>query len=1015
MSADLRKPGSGQNILIAHYDLFKEVGGGQSVYKAIITARPNDTFYYFRRTERPEATRPTNAIAIPFHDVYLGTPDSLPSTVGHFFWVYVECRNMAACVASHCPGIAFDVLDVPDYSQAGLFLAHTLLAEGIRSGLTAVALHGTLSHAFQGGWPASGQARLLAELRLREHLQFRTADARYAISDLYARDWQHLIPLPINRLDPLCVIGSPTPRLAKRSAEAPDLAFVGRREKWKGPDLFLDFAWCIDPSLYRELIMIGPDGPNHNGISSMAYLPNISAMRRLKPRFAGNFSPDEMVRLYENRTVLLLPSRHDTFNLVALEAIFRGCPAHVSRRAGVATWLQRYLPQLSWLVTDIDCSRTAAGLITDTLRDYDGRRARLVETIILHSPNADMETAKGIYQQGGDIDIVARQSMIEMSARFSALVRMVGLSTVGIVVTQARRTARQAAIFVAPAIPAPIRRMRRQIRPLRRIQGMRGSVIVALKDRIKEASGFSPRVTSLIAASRGNEYYRREFLASNESRIADMRLRLRDLSRLVPRNIVNRVPLFLEMARLERRIGNSLTAAAYSLRVMRWLGRDEFGDVPYVAATLRKHGYPHEADAAEAMFGPREQAVPRCFDLVQNAYERNRRNPELPLAVLDDRRGNETRRVCVIASLYDAADKLPTLLAMLARQTVASRGELEVVLVDSNSPADEHGAMERFLADHSLPVAYARSAERETIQAAWNRGINLARAPYLCFLGADEGLHPDALCQLAAALDSNPAVDWAMADSVVTNVDRRGVYESDVMPYDRTGYSQDLVYLETCYLSWVGGLYRRSIHERFGYYDESFRAAGDTEFKNRILPHIRSVHVPNMLGVFNNYPEERTTASPRAEIEDLRAWYLWRTEGGLRYAFDQRPAGDAAALLRTALNYRKSFRGDLSSDFDIANALAGYLSGRPDAPSWVPEVRQELSETLALMRSIEWLPTNIPSRPRGYSTMAWVYNRVREVRRRGARHRELLNLPSVPDYELFNDNRHEQHWWSWSG
>ena len=58
------------------------------------------------------------------------------------------------------------------------------------------------------------------------------------------------------------------------------------------------------------------------------------------------------------------------------------------------------------------------------------------------------------------------------------------------------------------------------------------------------------------------------------------------------------------------------------------------------------------------------------------------------------------------------------------------------------------------------------------------------------------------------------------------------------MPYDRRKYQQDLVYLETCYLSWVGALYRRSIHDRFGYYDGSFRGAGDTEFKSRILPFI---------------------------------------------------------------------------------------------------------------------------------------------------------------------------------
>ena len=88
----------------------------------------------------------------------------------------------------------------------------------------------------------------------------------------------------------------------------------------------------------------------------------------------------------------------------------------------------------------------------------------------------------------------------------------------------------------------------------------------------------------------------------------------------------------------------------------------------------------------------------------------------------------------MIVSLYNAADKLPTLLSMLNQQSLAQRGELEVVLVDSGSPADERGVVSAFAKQHDLPVVYARSAQQaKPCQAAWNRGIRLARAPYLSF------------------------------------------------------------------------------------------------------------------------------------------------------------------------------------------------------------------------------------------------------------------------------------------
>jgi hypothetical protein len=34
--------------------------------------------------------------------------------------------------------------------------------------------------------------------------------------------------------------------------------------------------------------------------------------------------------------------------------------------------------------------------------------------------------------------------------------------------------------------------------------------------------------------------------------------------------------------------------------------------------------------------------------------------------------------------------------------------------------------------------------------------------------------------------------------------------------------------------------------------------------------------------------------------------------------------------------------------------------------------------------------------------------------RREAVDQTTFDLPTRPNYELFNDNRYEQHWWSWS-
>jgi len=69
----------------------------------------------------------------------------------------------------------------------------------------------------------------------------------------------------------------------------------------------------------------------------------------------------------------------------------------------------------------------------------------------------------------------------------------------------------------------------------------RRSIRERLKTRIKTATGLSPRAIKQITTTRGNEAHRHHLLTSNEARVLDMRVRLRDLSSQVPTHLVNRI------------------------------------------------------------------------------------------------------------------------------------------------------------------------------------------------------------------------------------------------------------------------------------------------------------------------------------------------------------------------------------------------------------------------------------------------------------------------------------------
>jgi glycosyltransferase involved in cell wall biosynthesis len=1016
---------TGLRVLIADFNLFAAVGGGQSVYRQIILQRPQDDFYYFTTSEKPDDPRPANAKPIPFRHFFTGHIGEVESSLGHFFHVFRDSIDMARSAYSNLGATTFDIVDTPDYYQNGLFLRTTLERHGIKVGKVALALHGTLSRALANGCAWEGDAAsLFAQLHLRERMQFRAADVRYGISDYYAADQQARGHFPVAIVDPLLITRRGEPKMSAPTSDAADLVFIERRERIKGPDLFVDLAWWLPQGAYRNLVFVGGEGANHQGRWSSGILDEMSRRRRVVSKVVPHMSQDQLRGLCQAKSIVVVPSRFDTFSLVALEALLDGCPTVVSRTAGVARFIEERLPTLGWLLTDVGCDRSAAIPIEKILKDYDGRRAEIVETIERAALKPDAGTMMRMYDGEAVADDRAAGKLVDLADHFSMLslttdvvphVRRYGPLTTNVIAalkpltdSMLFRSSVRTAGSAHNRAGATVGRAYRGARDATTNVGARiaGSAFDAVTGYLAMDGG----ATNQLMEIRRKKSANRELIFKDERNSKARHEKLAYLAGLVRTLRLDRVRHFREMMRIERLVGNDAVAAAYGLRILRWLGKDQFNLLPSVCDSLVASGFAREAEAATVMYGATQNSEQAALTLLQEQFARQRVKPDLPFEMMDDRRGGKAFRTSIIVSLYNAASKLPTFMRILGQQTMVRSGECEIVLIDSGSPTNEYEIFKQAWPTDKLPVLYARSEKRETIQAAWNRGIKLATGEYLCFLGVDEAIHPECLDVLSDVLDKNPSVDWVMADALVTELNRKAQFDHDIMTYERRGYRQDWHYLDCTFLSYVGGLYRRSIHERFGYYDETFRAAGDTEFKNRVLPHIKSKYVPRMLGLYNNYLEERTTQHPRAEIEDLRAWYLHRTVGGVAYAFNQRPTEDVTDLMRDTLRYRKCFCQHWSTDLDYAMSLASYVSRRENSGVW-RDAQEPIREQLQLYRRLELFPKRRSASGHQIEfAKAW-----RELRAAAPAHKERFGLAEEPAYQLLNDNRYEQHWWPWNG
>ncbi|MDY7015136.1 MAG: glycosyltransferase, partial [Cyanobacteriota bacterium] len=408
-----------------------------------------------------------------------------------------------------------------------------------------------------------------------------------------------------------------------------------------------------------------------------------------------------------------------------------------------------------------------------------------------------------------------------------------------------------------------------------------------------------------------------------------------------------------------------------------------------------------EAATAEAIYGNVETREQRCRELLDRALLKHLYTPSLPYDFVDDRRDAAEYRVSVIVSLDNAADRLSSFLSALSKQTAIQAGTTEILLIARGSSSEEYAAFDRSMRELELPIVYARSPQPESIQQAWNRGVAMARSPYVTFLKIGESFLPNSLQILADALDADPTLDWVFGNYQVVPVDTDGLASGNPNVCDRTGYWQNLVYLDPDYLGRIGSLYRRSLHNRLGYYDTTFTTAGETEFIYRVLPFIKTKFVPHLSSIIQTRSKEQIDPNPQAELENLRARHLHLTLAGIQYAFQSTLPEGAETLFFTCMRYRKLRSQRWSTDIEYADRLAEFL--RTTVPSSsVLKFHDGMKQLLTAYRSLDYIPK--------FSTLN-LLKTVLEAKwtaiRWERKHRRIDPQKADPIYRIFNDNRYE--------
>ncbi|HHH42529.1 MAG TPA: glycosyltransferase, partial [Gammaproteobacteria bacterium] len=133
--------------------------------------------------------------------------------------------------------------------------------------------------------------------------------------------------------------------------------------------------------------------------------------------------------------------------------------------------------------------------------------------------------------------------------------------------------------------------------------------------------------------------------------------------------------------------------------------------------------------------------------------------------------------------------------------------------------------------------------------AAWNRAIAEANGKYLTSANTDDRHVPTAYERMVSELEANPDVALVYADSAVTRVENAGIEAAPVEAYFRWPGFDPRHLFSVCYIG-PQPMWRRSVHDRYGLFDEEMTVAGDYDFWLRMAGTEIFRHIPEVLGLY---------------------------------------------------------------------------------------------------------------------------------------------------------------------
>lgn len=232
-------------------------------------------------------------------------------------------------------------------------------------------------------------------------------------------------------------------------------------------------------------------------------------------------------------------------------------------------------------------------------------------------------------------------------------------------------------------------------------------------------------------------------------------------------------------------------------------------------------------------------------------------------------------KVSAIVSVYNSGKYIKGCLEDLTSQTLFKKGQLEIVIVNCGSDKTDEEEVVKFKSQFPN-IVYIKIDERISIYKAWNIAIKAASGKFITNANTDDRHKSDALENMLNIFKENHKVDVVYANCFQTEKPNAG-FDSSVNNklIKWADFDKDLL-LFGCFIG-PQPMWKKSLHNKYGYFDESLEVVGDYEFWLRVSESANFHHIDEALGLYyfsSSSAEHRNKELTELENKQVQTKYI---------------------------------------------------------------------------------------------------------------------------------------------